>query len=268
MFLLLFSHAVELEEQQEKLRRVVEDWQCRSNDLLKNLQGDAYESSSVFDACISNPNPVRVFVEPLEHSDISTLIESENVAVAKFVTVLAYDCNEISRLSRYSRRNIYRQLLLFGHGSSSQEILLEGEPQKAFGHSLSLFMELSEITHRMSVVMCNLLQQLDSIYSLQDKNGTPCKSFKLVTLESVFGSFAEGLAMFLVLDEILVRNGRIKNYLSLFTRMLNNVKLEPDNFNIAFGDLDCLDQVICHLEKLLDVGLFRVRNVAFVQQEH
>ncbi|KAJ4950100.1 hypothetical protein NE237_026932 [Protea cynaroides] len=30
-----------------------------------------------------------------------------------------------------------------------------------------------------------------------------------------------------------------------------------DDFDIAFVDLDCLDQVIIHLEKLLDVGFFR-----------
>ncbi|OVA07692.1 WASH complex subunit 7 [Macleaya cordata] len=136
-------------------------------------------------------------------------------------------------------------------------MLLEGEPQKAFGHALSLFMELSDITHRMTAVVCNLLHQLDFIYSLQDKNGTSCESFKNVTLISAFSSLADGLALFLILDEILAQNGRIKSYLSLFTSMLNKVKAEVDNLGIAVGDLDCLDQVVSHLEKLLDTGLFQ-----------
>ncbi|KAI3901457.1 hypothetical protein MKW92_008196, partial [Papaver armeniacum] len=156
-----------------------------------------------------------------------------------------------------ARRNIYRQLSLFGHGSNPQEMLLEGEPQKAFGHALPLFMELSDITRRMSAVMCNLLQQLDFIYSLQDKNGTPCKSFKNITLVTAFTSLGDGLAMFLILDEVLANNDHIKNYLSLFTSMLNKVKLEVDNLGIAVGDLDCLDQVLSHLGRLLEFGLFK-----------
>ncbi|XP_019055712.1 PREDICTED: WASH complex subunit SWIP-like isoform X2 [Nelumbo nucifera] len=250
------SGTVELEEQQEKLRRVVDEWRCRSHDLLKNLYEDPYGSSSFSDAYSSNSAPICVHAEPSEHSDISTLIELENVLVSKFVTVLSYDCIEISKLTEYARRNIYRQLSLFGHGSSSQ-VLLEGEPQKTFGRSLSLFMDLSEVTSRMSAVLCNLLQQLDSIYSLQDKNGTPCKSFKNATFTTAFSSFSDGLAMFLILDEILIHNGRIKSYLSLFARMLNKMKFEPDDFGIALGDLDNLDQVASRLEKLLDGGFFR-----------
>ncbi|KAI3843991.1 hypothetical protein MKX03_000356 [Papaver bracteatum] len=249
--------SVALEEQQEKLRRLVDDWRLQSNVLINNLAKDPYRSSSTFDACSSNYDPVRVFAEPLEHSSLSTLLESDNVAVSKFVAVLSYDCSEISRLSRYARGNIYRQLSLFGHGSNPQEMLLEGEPQKAFGHALPLFMELSDITRRMSAVMCNLVQQLDFIYSLQDKNGTPCKSFKNITLVTAFTSLGDGLAMFLILDEVLANNDHIKNYLSLFTSMLNKVKLEVDNIGIAVGDLDCLDQVVSHLGRLLEFGLFK-----------
>ncbi|KAI3918207.1 hypothetical protein MKX01_041527 [Papaver californicum] len=249
--------SVALEEQQEKLRRLVDDWRLQSNVLLNNLAKDPYRSSSTFDACSSNYDPIRVFAEPLEHSSLSTLLESDNVAVSKFVAVLSYDCSEISRLSQYARKNIYRQLSLFGHGSNPQEMLLEGEPQKAFGHALPLFMELSDITCRMSAVVCNLLQQLDFIYSLQDKNGTPCKSFKNITLVTAFTSLGDGLAMFLILDEVLANNDNIKNYLSLFTSMLNKVKLEVDNLGIAVGDLDCLDQVVNHLGRLLEFGLFK-----------
>lgn len=97
---------------------------------------------------------------------------------------------------------------------------MEGEPQKAFGRSLSLFMELSDITCRMSAVMGNLLQQLDSIYSPRDTSGRSYRLFRNVTFKSAFASFGDGLAVFLVLDEILMQNENIKSYISLFMRYL------------------------------------------------
>ncbi|XXG67338.1 hypothetical protein AAC387_Pa06g0709 [Persea americana] len=247
-----------LEEQPEKLRRVVDAWRCRSNDLLKNLSADdPYGSLSTLDLGSSNSDPIHVSAEPTEHKDVLTLVQSDNVSVSKLITVLSYDCIEISRLCRYASRHIYKRLFLFGYRSSTQEILLEGEPQKAFGCSLSLFMELSDITCRMSAVLGNLLQQLDSIYSSRDTNGRSYRFFKNATFKSAFATFGDGLAMFLLLDEILMQNGNIKSYLSLFTRMLHKVKMQPDNYGISVGDLDILDQVVIHLEKVMDVGLFR-----------
>ncbi|KAL6007975.1 hypothetical protein ACLOJK_033480, partial [Asimina triloba] len=152
---------VALEEHQEKLRRSVDEWRCKSFDLLNNLLDEPHGfSAGVAEACTSSCDPVRVSGEPFERLEICDIIESNNVAVTKFVTVLSYDCAEISRLCRHASRDIYRKLQLFGYRSSSQEILLEGEPQKAFGHSLSLFVELSEITSRMTELLGNLLQQL------------------------------------------------------------------------------------------------------------
>ncbi|KAJ4976152.1 hypothetical protein NE237_001258 [Protea cynaroides] len=57
----------------------------------------------------------------------------------------------------------------------------------------------------------------------------------------------------------LIRSSSSSSATSLMynTWMLNKVKVELDDFDIAFVDLDCLDQVIIHLEKLLDVGFFR-----------
>ncbi|MQL83966.1 hypothetical protein Taro_016453, partial [Colocasia esculenta] len=252
----------ELEEQQEKLRRAVDGWRCRSLELLKDLRGDAYASCSpsagagAGNCCGAGFRPIGVRVEPLEHSDLPSLVDSDNVDVAKFVMVLSYDCVEIARLRRHAARHLYRQLLLFGHRASPQEVLLEGEPQKAFGQSLSLFMELYETVSRMAAVLGNLLQQLDYVYSRQDKNGPPYRSFKNVSLRSVLESFGEGLAVLLVLDEILRRNTHIKSYLSLFRRMLSKVKLELDTFDISVKDLDSLDQVVGRLEKLLDGNLY------------
>ncbi|OVA07691.1 hypothetical protein BVC80_1827g53 [Macleaya cordata] len=93
--------SVELEEHQEKLRRVIDDWRFQTHDLLNNLAKDPYGTSSSFDVCSRNSDPIRVYAEPLEHSSLSALLESENVAVAKFIKVLSYDCIEISRLTRY-----------------------------------------------------------------------------------------------------------------------------------------------------------------------
>lgn len=247
-----------LEEQQEKLRRFVDAWRSQSHHLLNSLfrDNDLHGSFSASDIGSSSSDPVHVHVEPLEHSDVSTLIQSDNVGIAKFLTVLSYDCFEIRRLCRYVSKNIYRQLLLFGYRSSKQEMLLEGKPQKAFGHSLSLFMELSDITCRMSAVLGNLLQQMDSIYSSRDVNSRAFNSLQNVTFKSAFASFGDGLAMFLVFDEILMQNSKVKSYLSLYMRMLNNVKMGADTFGISVGDLDSLDQVVSHLEKVLDVGSF------------
>ncbi|XP_026405263.1 uncharacterized protein LOC113300266 [Papaver somniferum] len=206
--------SVELEEQQEKLRTIVDDCRLQSSILL-NLAKDTYRSPSTFHAC-----PIRVFAEPLEHSSFSPLLELGIAAISKFLAGLSYGCSEISRPSQYARRNINRQLSLFGHGSNPPEMPLEGELQKAFGHVISLFVELSDITRRMSALMCNLLQQLDFIYSLQDMNSPPCKSFKNITLVTSFTSLGDGLAMVLILDEVLANIDHRKNYLSRFYKQV------------------------------------------------
>lgn len=136
-------------------------------------------------------------------------------------------------------------------------MLLEGEPQKAFGESLSLFMQLRETTIRMRDVLGNLLQQLNSVYSLRDKNVRPLNSIKNLKLRTAFEALGEGLAVFLILDEIIKQNAHIKSYLSLFSRMLNKVKLELDTFDINVEDLDLIDQVVRDIEKLLEVSFFQ-----------
>ncbi|XP_072966494.1 uncharacterized protein [Typha angustifolia] len=245
-------------EQQEKLRRVVDEWRYRTHDLLSGLHGDPFTSpSSSSSSTTSSSDPVRLHVEPIEHCDLSSLLDSDNVAVSKFLMVLSHDCLEISRLSQFASKNLYRQLLLFGHRSSPQEVLLEGEPQKAFGRALPLFVQLYETVNGMTAVLGNLLQQLNAIYSLHDKNVRPLNSFKSFNLRTVFESFGNGLAMFLVLDEILKQNGNIKNYLSLFVRMLTKVKREVDTFGITFDDLDFLDRIVVKLDKLFVVGFFQ-----------
>lgn len=44
--------------------------------------------------------------------------------------------------------------------------------------------------------------------------------------------------------------------------MLDNVKLELDTFDISVDDLEFLNQVVKHLEKLLRVGFFQVSIIS------
>lgn len=136
-------------------------------------------------------------------------------------------------------------------------MLLEGEPQKAFAESLPLFMELYETVRRLREVMGNLVQQLNAVYSMHDKSVRPLNSIKNFMLRNVFESLGEGLAVLVVLDEILKQNGYLKSYLSLFARMLNNVKPVPDTLGISADDVELLRQVVSHLEKLLSIGIFQ-----------
>ncbi|KAL4188041.1 hypothetical protein AMTRI_Chr09g21880 [Amborella trichopoda] len=247
---------VELEEQQEKLRRFVDSWRDKSFDILNGLDDDGYGTSSILDVQCSELDPIHVCVEPMENASIPRLVEADNVGVAKLVTVLSYNCFEISKLCRQASTNIYLKLLMFGHRSSSQEMLLEGESQKAFGHSLSLFMEVSDITCRAIEVMGNLLQQLASIY-LQEQNHRPYQFLKNATLQTTFSTFGDGLTIFLVLDEILQKNSHIRSHMSLFMRMIAKVKLDPNSFDISLEDLDCLDQVVNQLEKSFHDGFLK-----------
>lgn len=94
-----FNTTPVLLEQQEKLRRVVDDWRLRSSDLLSNLHGNSglfscYNTSSSSD-------PIHLHVEPIDDlADVSSIIESDNVGVSKFLIVVSHDCLEISRLSQ------------------------------------------------------------------------------------------------------------------------------------------------------------------------
>lgn len=97
-------------------------------------------------------------------------------------------------------------------------MLLEGEPQKSLAESLPLFMELYETVRRLGEVLGNLVQQLNAVYSMNDKNVGPLNSLKSFMLRSAFESLGEGFAMLIVLDEILKQNGQLKSYLSLFAR--------------------------------------------------
>ncbi|KAJ3692471.1 hypothetical protein LUZ60_012821 [Juncus effusus] len=240
-------------EQQEKLRRAVDDWRLKSTSILSDLNAESLTSSS------SCSDPIQSHIEPTDDSsDVLYLLDSDNAAVSKFITVLCHDCLEISHLCQLGKRNLYKRLQLFAHRLSSQQILLEGEPQKAFAQSLSLFIELYETVDGISSVLINLLLQLNVVYSVNERSVVrPLNSFKTFNFRAVFDSLGEGISVLLVLDEILRENHCIKNYLSLFARMLSKVKMEVETFNITLEEFDFIDQVIENLQKLFEIGFFQ-----------
>ncbi|KAF8732817.1 hypothetical protein HU200_015159 [Digitaria exilis] len=256
----MFSRAVLL-EQQEKLRRHVDEWRFRTRAALSELaSGSGSPSPNPSAPC----GPVRLRVaaaDPAAAGAASLLLTAaaadDNVAVAKFVAVLAHSSVEISRFSDAASKGLYRQLLLFGHtAGDSGEALLEGEPQKMFARSIPLLLELYEVINGLVMILGNLLRQLDVICSVRDKNVRPLNSFRSLDLRTVFGSLGEGLTVFLLLDEILRHNGNVKSYLSLFSRMMSKVKSEVNIFGISVEDVDFLDQVVHNLQKIFDSGLF------------
>ncbi|CAN6208853.1 unnamed protein product [Urochloa humidicola] len=248
-------------EQQEKLRRHVDEWRFRSSAALSELSSGSGSPSPTPSA---PSGPVRLRVAPADPAGagaasllLTAAAADDNVAVAKFVAVLSHCSIEISRLSDAASKGLYRQLLLFGcSAGGSGEALLEGEPQKMFAHSIPLLLELYEIINGLIMILGNLLRQLDVICSVRDKNVRPLNSFRSFDLRTVFGSFGEGLTVFLSLDEILRHNGNVKSYLSLFSRMMSKVKSEVDIFGMSVEDVDFLDQVVHNLQKIFDNGLF------------
>jgi len=52
-------------------------------------------------------------VEPIEHAALSSLLDSDNAAVSKLITVLSYDCVEIANLRKFVKISIF--LLTFSH---------------------------------------------------------------------------------------------------------------------------------------------------------
>uniref|UniRef100_A0A0E0PT70 WASH complex subunit 4 N-terminal domain-containing protein n=1 Tax=Oryza rufipogon TaxID=4529 RepID=A0A0E0PT70_ORYRU len=213
-------------EQQEKLRRHVDEWRFRCRAAVAEI-GPRSASTSVSSAS------VRLRVAPTDPGvgvGAASLLTAaaaaeDNVDVSKFVAVLSHSCLEISRLSDAASSNLYRQLLLFGHTAEGpNEALLEGEPQKTFAHSIPLLLEVYEIINGLVMILGNLLRQLDAICSVH---------------------------------EILRHNGNTRSYLSLFSRMLDKVKSEVDVFSMSFEDVDFLDQVVHNLQKLFDIGFFQ-----------
>jgi WASH complex subunit 7, N-terminal len=97
-------------------------------------------------------------------------------------------------------------------------VLLEGEPQKAFAESLSLFVQLYEIVNEMTHLVTNLLHQLSAVYLNHDRSTRPLNSFRTLNLRTVLELLGEGISVLILLDEIVRQNGNIKSHLLLFAR--------------------------------------------------
>uniref|UniRef100_A0A0E0PT72 WASH complex subunit 4 N-terminal domain-containing protein n=1 Tax=Oryza rufipogon TaxID=4529 RepID=A0A0E0PT72_ORYRU len=175
-------------EQQEKLRRHVDEWRFRCRAAVAEI-GPRSASTSVSSAS------VRLRVAPTDPGvgvGAASLLTAaaaaeDNVDVSKFVAVLSHSCLEISRLSDAASSNLYRQLLLFGHTAEGpNEALLEGEPQKTFAHSIPLLLEVYEIINGLVMILGNLLRQLDAICSVRDKNELPIDRRTILHLLGLF----------------------------------------------------------------------------------
>ena len=90
-------------EQQEKLRRLVDEWRFRSRAALSELSSGSGPPSP---APSVPSGPVRLCVAPADPAGagaasilLTPTAADDNVAVAKFVAVLSHSCIEISRLS-------------------------------------------------------------------------------------------------------------------------------------------------------------------------
>eukprot|EP01018_Ginkgo_biloba_P015625 Gb_31040 [translate_table: standard] len=92
--------SVLMEEQHEKLRRVVDEWRDQIVKKLSVLHDNPLEASSAIDVGDVNCDPIHILLEPKDSSSLLSLVETDNVPLNKFITVLAYDCLEISRLCR------------------------------------------------------------------------------------------------------------------------------------------------------------------------
>ncbi|KAK3128319.1 hypothetical protein QOZ80_6BG0459880 [Eleusine coracana subsp. coracana] len=205
-------------EQQEKLRRHVDEWRFRSRAALSDLgAGTVCPSNSASSA------PVRLRVAPADPAGagaaslLNAAAADDNVAVSKFVTVLSHSCIELSRLSN-----------------------ARDQPKHFWRESRRRY----------------LRTQYRYCWSFRDKNVRPLNSFRSFDLRTVFESLGEALSVFLLLDEILRHNGNVRSYLSLFSRMMSKVKSEVDVFDMSVEDLDFLDQVVHTLQKLFDSGFF------------
>eukprot|EP00250_Pteridium_aquilinum_P010832 c19658_g2_i1 orf=192-593(+) len=130
------TSAMMVEEQQEQLRRFVDEWRERVSSKSKEFQGEVLESAledsgNVAGNIISDPLHINP-LDPTDRTPLLHLVHTNNVLFNKLITVLSYDCIEIKRLHKQACKRFYPQLLGFGLPMGPEELVLEGEPQKAF----------------------------------------------------------------------------------------------------------------------------------------
>lgn len=248
------------EEQQEQLRRFVDEWRSRVSSKNKDFQGQNLEavlndSGNAIGNIISDPLRINP-LEPADRTPLLHLVHTNNVLFNKLITVLSYDCIEITRLHKQACKKFFPQLLGFGLPMGPEELVLEGEPQKLFGRSLLFFQELSEFLGKLKAILGNLLCQLEAIYSGDNKSKL-YPSFLNVHLQSAILHFAVGFSIVVIIDDIVSKNPAIAQAISLFIRMLYTISNEPSHFAMESKQLESLGRVVTDIEVVLQVGLFQ-----------
>lgn len=89
-----------VEEQQEKLRRFVDEWRGEVSETLETVADNGLTGVASRDTGAINQDPIHIRTQFLDDASILDLVTTENVGLNKVVTVLAFDCLEIHRLRK------------------------------------------------------------------------------------------------------------------------------------------------------------------------
>ncbi|KAG6552860.1 hypothetical protein Mapa_005515 [Marchantia paleacea] len=246
------------EEEQEKLRRFVDEWRSHIWEKLEQFDSNSSQAAAR-DVGDINEDPVHIITKPLEGLTVLDLIATDNFPFNKLLIVLAHDCHEILQLRKQASSKIYPRLVVFGLRSTSEETPLEGELQKTFAGSFKFFQDLLEFVSKLRAVLSNLVQQLEAIYSgdTTKSNRRPYAAFWNVHLRTAVHCLAEGFTLLITIDEIVAQNTSIGHSLSLFKRMLHSVRSEPSAFAMEPDQVESLDSEVSKVDNVLMGGLFQ-----------
>ncbi|KAL3684666.1 hypothetical protein R1sor_002688 [Riccia sorocarpa] len=246
------------EEEQEKLRRFVDEWRSHIWDKLEQCDSNSTQAAARDVGDISG-DPIHILTKPLEGLTILDLIATDNIILNKLLIVLAHDCHEIQLLRKQALKKIYPRLVVFGLPSSHEETPLEGELQKSFAKSFRFFQDLLEFVAKLRAVLFNLVQQLEAIYTGDGSKGSkrPYASFSSVHLRTAVQCLADGFTVLITIDEIVAQNSAIGHSLSLFTRMLHTVRSEPSSFRMEPDQVETLHFEVSKVDSILMGGLFQ-----------
>ncbi|CAM6083172.1 unnamed protein product [Calypogeia fissa] len=245
------------DEQQEKLRRFVDEWRSHVWEEMERLDCSSSQAAAR-DVGDINEDPLVIAIKPYDGATILDLISTDNIPFNKLITVLAYDCLQISHWRQQVISEVYPRLVVFGLRANSEEVL-EGELQKTFANSLNFFQDLLEVISKLRAVLKNLVQQLEAIFSGDGSRGSNqvFASFSNVRFQTVVMFLAEGFGILVTIDELVAQNPAVGHALSLFTRMLHSARSDPSNFGLAPEQVESLDREVSRIDSVLMGGLFQ-----------
>lgn len=87
------------EEEQEKLRRFVDEWRSHIWEKLEQFDSTSSQAAAR-DVGDINEDPVQIVTKPLEGFTVLDLIATDNFPFNKLLIVLAHDCHEILQLRK------------------------------------------------------------------------------------------------------------------------------------------------------------------------